>query len=160
MNQSPFLLLSLVLFRSTPGSHTKRKKRRSEAVKQLAQNDGGAISPLVRGADALQPSDPKYARSSSGELKHTSGVAASGSFVLDTPDKKKGISSGTDLLAPPSEAAAASCRSPTSPVQPAEVAVPSRPLSARQHVFAELVQTEENYVNMLRYTVLRLIDRY
>ena len=163
---------------STPGSHSRRKKRRTEAVRQLAQNDGGALSHLVQQQSDVfspmvksnfccpffKPSTTKKARSSFGELHHlaSSSGAASGSFVLDTPDKKKGASK-TDLVSPPPPIAAAAegaaaAKTPTSPERGATVAAaaadaaaPSRPLSARQQIFSELVHTEENYVSILRF---------
>ncbi len=145
---------------STPGSHSRRKKRRTEAVRQLAQNDGGGLHHL-----AGAPSTTKKARSSFGELSG----GASGSFVLDTPDKnkKRGGSKAELLLSPTRNTdarAVARGRSPSpepgsaggqgpSSTAPAPEVTPSRPLSPRQQVFAELVQTEENYVSILRTIV-------
>ncbi len=130
---------------ATPGSNNRRKKRRTEAVRQLAQSDGGA---------ALLS---KKARSSlGGEL-----AALSGSLVLDTPDKTKKQPQGTESTLLFDSAAVSTSPHPAPPVRspPVTVAATSpeetrrNPISARHQVFAELVQTEENYVNILKTIV-------
>ncbi len=144
---------------STPGSHSRRKKRRTEAVRQLAQNDGGALGSASSQGQGQLPSTSKKARSSIGEHHHH--LRSSGSFLLDTPDKKKrgdtaSASSRADLLSPHSAVGAVEgtpgVKSPSPGAKTVAEALSSRPpLSARHQVFAELVQTEENYVSILRY---------
>ena len=124
-----------------PGSHGRRKKRRTEAVRQLAQ-----------GGDGVGLSTTKKARSSLGELRAVETVGAAGSFVLDTPDKNSSSSGARDNT-PLSPAGA-----PGSPRQQAAAAAGQqqadlKSLTPRQQIFHELVQTEENYVNILRTVV-------
>lgn len=127
---------------TTPGSHGRRKKRRTEALKQLAQSEQLGVPHQV-------PSTSKKSRSSVGDLGELcggvgqAGGSGSGSF-LDTPDKHKAVP-----LLPPTAAAA----SPSELKSPAAAAPQQtskkQPFSARQQVFAELLQTEENYVGIL-----------
>ncbi|XP_059082195.1 protein ECT2-like [Tigriopus californicus] len=122
---------------NTPGSHGRRKKRRTEAVRQLAQGDVGLPS--------VVPSTNKKARSSLSEL-----VSHSGSF-LDTPEKGRSESTPQFEHAHTPAKANGVVKSPRSPVKP-EV-VPLSSMTARQMVFSELVQTEENYVSILKTIV-------
>ena len=134
---------------TTPGSHGRRKKRRTEALKQLAQSEQLGVPQQV-------PSTSKKSRSSVGDLGELcvgQGGGSGGSF-LDTPDKHKAVP-----LLPPTAAAA----SASDPKSPAAVAAPplappsskKQLFSARQQVFAELLQTEENYVGILN-TILEV----
>jgi len=124
---------------STPGSHGRRKKRRTEAVRQLAQSDNGANlaqAATTTTSASTTPSATKRARSSLGE-------------VPDTPDKKNSSSRLVEALSP---GRGAKHQPESSPAASTDVK------SARQQVFAELVQTEENYVNILR-TIVEVFKR-
>ena len=111
---------------TTPGSHGRRKKRRTEALKQLAQSE-------QLGAHQV-PSTSKKSRSSVGDLGELCGLGgnggSSGSF-LDTPDKHKAV----PLLPPSAAAAASDPKSPAAaaPPQPAPPPPSKKQLfSARQ----------------------------
>ena len=133
-NLSTFLSPRNNLFSpNTPGSHGRRKKRRTEAVRQLAQSDNGQILPTTS----------KKARSSLSEIAVLS-TSGAGSFS-DTPDKNKVDS--TPHLTPSSPTAATPAAAAASPK--------AERTSARRQVFMELVQTEENYVRILE-TIIKV----
>lgn len=118
---------------STPGSGTSRKrKRRKEALQHLAAND---------------------CRQSIGELRDLSmGNSIDGSLLDDhTTPVKKGSASNL-LQVPKIESVATSMASPSS------TNLDLKSMSPRQRVFNELVQTETNFVNVLR-SVLHVFKR-
>lgn len=121
-------MISYLFLFSTPGSHSKRKKRRTEAIRQLAL-----------GSDATHniPSTIKKARSSIGDTPIRG--AASETFILHTPDKQ--LRSGSTSSPSVTEG-----QGHKSPVFPKTIETKN---SARYRVFSELVQTEENYVKIL-----------
>ena len=156
----------------TPGSsssnHSRKRKRRREAVSQLAQLDPAP------GCNLGGTTTYSKRRSSIGELAH---LYDSGSFLLDTPDrnmlaaneqKSTTNRSGSNILQHIDEQTPPKTRiSVSSPTPPQEQApklsstpnkVEPKPMTARQHIFQELVQTETNYINILK-TILEVFKQ-
>ena len=141
---------SLLFSPGTPGSsssaHSRKRKRRKEVLNQLAQNDPVVMAPNKR-------------RSSVSELAL---LSMSGS-LLDTPDRTvEGGKSESNLLRH-SEASPMPNIVVTSPQTKAstpkrQVSVDPKQMTPRQHVFHELVQTETNYVNILK-TILDVFKK-
>ena len=156
----------------TPGSsssnHSRKRKRRREAVSQLAQLDPAP------GLNVGSTTAFNKRRSSIGELAH---LYDSGSFLLDTPDrnilaaneqKTQTNKSSSNILQPREgetpPKAGITVTSPTPPQQqaPKSSSTPkkseNKPMTARQHIFQELVQTETNYINILK-TILDVFKK-
>jgi hypothetical protein len=132
---------------TTPGSHGRRKKRRTEAMRQLAQSEQ---------LEHQLPTTNKKARSSVSDLAvpefSGGGGGGSGSF-LDTPDKNKvepppNTPSHLEMIKSPGGLAH---------ISPGRGGggESKKSISARQQVFAELLHTEENYVGILQ-TILEV----
>ena len=129
----------------TPGSASRKRKRRKDAIIQLAAND-----PQVH-------LNSKNRRSSVSELAM---LSMSGSF-LDTPDQTPTGSqnqvplrnkSNSNLLQVPDQAALVLNNEVerSSPLTSVSSALDLKSMSPRQRVFNELVQTETNFVTVLK----------
>ena len=148
----------------TPGSsssnHSRKRKRRREAVSQLAQLDPAP------GLSVGSTTAFNKRRSSVGELAH---LYDSGSFLLDTPDrnllaaneqKPQGGRSTSNILqanegaTPPQNGISVTSPTPPQKQAPNSSSTPKKqegkPMTARQHIFQELVQTENNYITILK----------
>lgn len=99
---------------NTPGSHGRRKKRRTEAVRQLAQSDGGQLlaatanGGVIPGSEAggssatanalAVPSTSKKARSSLSELNALDSPAAGGLGLSSTPSRGDTLEHGGSFI--------------------------------------------------------------
>ena len=124
----------------TPGSASRKRKRRKDAIIQLAAND-----PQVHHSS-------KNRRSSVSELAM---LSMSGSF-LDTPDQTPTTAqppqrnkSNSNLLKVPDGPTPAQVLSQEAS-SPGHQVLDLKSMSPRQRVFNELVQTETNFVNVLK----------
>ena len=150
----------------TPGSsssaHSRKRKRRKEVVNQLAQND-----PVLVGNKRRSSVSELAMLSMSGSLLDTpdrtiDGAVGGGSGKTNRSDsnllkKADGSSPNLPNIVVTSPQGQGSSTPKRQAVAASATAAEQQPkqITARQHVFHELVQTETNYVNILR-TILEV----